>query len=210
MGLAGMFMTFKVKFMKAPHAPDSLRSLYSTVLRLLVRRQSLVGAMLMSKGPEIHCYDYVNHPYARVRDALSTDALNVFQSATKAAASRAQSIAAELHVDIGGVGVKSDIKISVKNIEEKLLDPMQSTPVTRLLLEWEGASMPSLFPVMKAELAIYPLTATETQLDFRGIYEPPFGAVGKAMNAIVGHRIAEVSVHRFISGVAEYLRHALA
>jgi hypothetical protein len=165
--------------------------------------------MLMSNGPEIHCYDYVNHPYARVRDALSADALNVFQSATKAAASRAQSIAAELHVDIGGVGVKSDIKISVKNVEEKLLDPMLSTPVTRLRLEWEGATMPSLFPVMKAELAIYPLTATETQLDFWGEYEPPFGAVGRAMNTIVGHRIAEVTVHRFIAGVAEYLRHAL-
>jgi hypothetical protein len=44
----------------------------------------------------------------------------------------------------------------------------------------------------------YPLTATETQLDFWGIYEPPLGAVGKAMNAIIGHRIAEASVHRFI------------
>ena len=166
--------------------------------------------MLTSKSPEIRCYDYVNHPYARVRDALSTDTLNVFQSATKAAASRAQSIAAELCVDIGGVGVKSDIRISIKNVEEKLLDAALSTPVTRLQLEWEGATKPGLFPLMKAELSIYPLTATETQLDFWGVYEPPFGAVGEAMNAIVGHRIAEVSVHRFIGGVAEYLRHVLA
>jgi len=53
------------------------------------------------------------------------------------------------------------------------------------------------------------LTATETQLDFRGVYEPPFGAVGKVMNAVAGHRIAEVSVHRFINDVAGYLRHTL-
>jgi len=163
----------------------------------------------MSKGREIRCYDYVNHPYEQVRDALKQDALTVFQSATKAATSRARSIAAELHVDIGGIGVKTDIKISVKNIKEKVLDA-KSTPATRLLLEWEAATMPRLFPMMKAELSIYPLTATETQLDFSGIYKPPFGAVGKAMNAIVGHRIAEVSVHRFISDVAGYLREALA
>jgi hypothetical protein len=163
----------------------------------------------MSKGPEIRCYDYVNHPYERVRDLLKQDALIVFQSATKAAASRAQSIAAELHVDIGGVGVKADIRISIKSVEEKVFDAM-STPVTRLLLEWEAATKPGLFPLMKAELSIYPLTATETQLDFWGLYEPPFGTVGKAMNAIVGHRIAEVSVHRFISDVAGYLRQALA
>jgi hypothetical protein len=163
----------------------------------------------MSTGREIRSYDYVNHPYERVRKALTQNALTVFQSATKAAASRAQSVAAELHVDFGGVGVKTDIKILVKGIEEKVSDS-SSTAATRLLLEWEATTMPRLFPLMKAELSIYPLTSTETQLDFSGVYKPPFGAVGKTMNAIVGHRIAEVSVHRFVSDVAAYLRHALA
>jgi len=161
----------------------------------------------MSTGREIRSYDYVNRPYERVRDALRQNALTVFQSATKAAASRAQSIAAELHVDLGGIGVKTDINISVKNIEE-IVDTT-STPTTLLLLEWEAATVPGLFPIMKGELSLYPLTPTETQLDFSGFYEPPFGAVGRTMNAIVGHRIAEVSVHRFVSDVAGYLRQAL-
>jgi len=163
----------------------------------------------MSTGREIRSYDYVNRPYERVRDALTQNALTVFQSATKAAASRAQSIAAELHIDFGGIGVKTDINISVRSIEEKVVDTT-STPTTRLLLEWEAATMPRLFPLMKGELSVYPLTSTETQLDFSGIYEPPFGAIGKTMNAIIGHRIAEVSVHRFVSDVAGYLRQALA
>ena len=161
----------------------------------------------MSTAREIRSYDYVNRPYERVRDALRQNALTVFQSATKAAASRAQSIAAELHVDFGGIGVKTDINISVKNIEE-IVDAT-STPTTRLLLEWEAATVPRLFPLMKGELSLYPLTSTETQLDFSGFYEPPFGAVGRTMNAIVGHRIAEVSVHRFVSDVAGYLRQTL-
>lgn len=161
----------------------------------------------MTKRREIRSYDYVNHPYERVRDALRQDALTVFQSATKAAASRAQSVAAELHVDVGGIGVKADVRISVKKVGEKVQD---ATPSTSLLLEWESATMPRLFPLMKAELSIYPLTATETQLDFSGLYEPPLGVVGKAMNALVGYRIAEASVHRFVSDVAEYLRTTLA
>jgi hypothetical protein len=163
----------------------------------------------MSTGCEIRSYDYVNRPYERVRDALRQNALRIFQSATKSAASRAQSIAAELHVDFGGIGVKTDINISIKNIEERIVDAT-STPTTLLLLEWEAATVPGLFPLMKGELSVYPLTSTETQLDFSGFYEPPFGAVGRTMNAIVGHRIAEVSVHRFISDVAGYLRQALA
>ncbi|HEY3929324.1 MAG TPA: hypothetical protein VGL89_13205 [Candidatus Koribacter sp.] len=162
----------------------------------------------MSAGREIRSYDYVNRPYERVRDALKQNALAIFQSATKAAASRAESVAAELHVDVGGIGVKTDIHISVKDIEEKAGEA-RATPSTRLLLEWEAATLPGLFPLMKGELSVYPLTSTETQLDFSGVYEPPFGAVGKTMNAIVGHRIAEACVHRFVGDVAGYLRQTL-
>jgi hypothetical protein len=169
----------------------------------------LDGSPLKDKGRKIRCYDYVNHPYERVRDALKQNALAVFQSATKNAASRGQLVAAELHVDFGGIGVKTDIKIALKSMEERAPDPI-SMPTTTLGLEWEAAALPRFFPLMKGELSIYPLTSSETQLDFSGIYKPPFGTVGKTMNAIVGHRIAEASVHRFIADVAEYLRHTLA
>ena len=156
---------------------------------------------------EIRCYDYVNHPYERVRDALRSDAVRVFHSATKSAIDRAQPVATELHVDFGGIGIKADVNVGVKNVEEKV-DTIPS-PTTRLLVEWEATTAPRLFPFMKAEFSIYPITATETQLDFHGHYEPPFGAVGKTMNAVAGYRVAEVSVHRFLNDVAAYLRQTL-
>jgi hypothetical protein len=165
-------------------------------------------AAAMSKGRKIHCYDYVNHSYEQVCSALSTDAPGVFQSATKAAASRAQSIASELRIDIGGIGIQADIQVSVKNIEVKP-GKARSGPVTRLQLEWEAARMAKLFPLMNADLSIYPITATETQLDFDGFYQPPLGPLGKAMNAMAGHRIAKACIHRFVSDVAEYLRKTL-
>jgi len=179
------------------------------MVQLRVRGQGAVGKTTsMSTVRQIRSYDYVNHSYDRVRNVLQQNALAVFQSATKAAATRAESVAAELHVDFAGLGLKADIKIVVKNIEEKAADDT-SGPSTKLLLEWEASTLPRLFPLMQGELSVYPLTSTETQLDFCGIYEPPFGAVGKTMNAIAGHRIAEASVHRFISDVAGYLRRVL-
>ena len=45
------------------------------------------------KGREIRCYDYVNHPYERVREALGGDAEALFSAATKAASTRAESAA---------------------------------------------------------------------------------------------------------------------
>jgi hypothetical protein len=166
------------------------------------------NSAVREKGREIRCYDYVNHPYERVRDLLKRNALTVFQSATKTADSRAQTVAAELCVDFRGIGVKTDIKIVVKSVDERVPAP-RSSPVTTLRVEWEAATMPRFFPLMKGIISLYPLTSTETQLDFSGIYQPPFGTVGKAMNAIVGHRIAEASVDRFVSDVAGYLRQSL-
>jgi hypothetical protein len=162
----------------------------------------------MPKSREIRCYDYVNHPYEEVRDIFSNDALAVFQSATKGAASRAGSVASALRVNIAGIEVAKDIAISVTKIDEQTSSG--PSPCTRLQLEWEATESPRLFPLMKAELSIYPLTGTETQLDFAGHYEPPVGALGGVIDSVVGHRIAEVSVHRFVEDIAAYLRASLA
>ncbi len=162
----------------------------------------------MSNQHQVRCYDYVNRPYDQVRAALTGDALAVFQSATKAAASRAKSVASELRVNIAGIEVGTDISITVKNIEQQ---PRQaaSPPSTCLSLAWEASNSPHLFPLMNADLTLYPLTATETQLDFSGVYQPPLGVIGSAINSIVGHRIADVSIHRFVADVAEHLRTTL-
>ena len=175
-------------------------------VRALAHKEDDRSKRLQARGVEVVYGDLLD--FGQVRAALSKNAPAVFQSATKAAASRAQSIASELRIDIGGIGIEADIRVSVKNIEVKNRAAM-SRPATRLQLEWEAARMPRLFPIMKADLSIYPLTATETQLDFKGVYEPPLGPLGEAVNAIVGHRIAEVSVHRFVSDVAGYLRKTL-
>jgi len=96
---------------------------------------------------DVRGYDYVNHPYAAVREALVKDPAGVQRAA--------------------------------------------------------------LFPIMHAELSVYPLTATETQLDLQGRYAPPLGIVGGAVDAVVGHRIAEASVHCLVADVASYLREHL-
>jgi hypothetical protein len=151
---------------------------------------------------EIRSFDYVNAPYERVRATLTKDAPAVFRGATQAAAGRTHSVASALRVEIAGIQVAKEIEIAVRELKPK----SAGAKVTRLKLDWKAVKAPGLFPMMKAELAIYPLTATETQLDFSGRYEPPLGWLGTAVNAVAGHRIAEASVHRFVSEVAHYLR----
>ena len=157
---------------------------------------------------EIRSYDYVNQPYARVRAALVADPGTIFREATRAAAARAKSVAAELSVTIAGVNVSTEIAVQVGEIAEDAKGPY-GTPVTRLPISWAAAHHPQFFPLMDAVLTVYALTATETQLDFLGHYAPPLGVVGGAVDALVGHRVAEASVHRFIGDVAHHLRATL-
>lgn len=160
----------------------------------------------MSKSIDV--YDYVNYPYDRVCEKLKRDALEVFRSATKVAAVRARSIASELHVSIAGIEIGTDIAIRVIGIEEL---PMSAAhgPTTVISLEWEATTAPRLFPFMEAELSVFPLTPTETQLHLSGNYVPPLGVLGSLIDSVVGHRIAEASVHQFITDVAAFLRSEL-
>lgn len=154
---------------------------------------------------EIRSYDYVNHPYRIVRDVLCADPQGVFRAATMAAASRAEAVAAQLHVSLGGLQVGAEIATEVGEIDESG-SQATATRGIRIPIEWAAARRPALFPLMSAVLSVYPLTATETQLDFLGRYEPPLGKLGDAVDAVVGHRIAEASVHRFVADVAQFLR----
>ncbi|MGD2045351.1 MAG: hypothetical protein PVJ80_13290 [Gemmatimonadota bacterium] len=162
----------------------------------------------MSKGRHVRAFDYVNQPYEKVRDALHESAEEILLAATKSAASRANSVASGLHVNIGGIEVGAEISIDVESVEDDPKAPLGGQS-TRLHLSWEAAKTPGLFPLMNGSLSVYALSATETQLDFEGDYEPPLGVVGAALDAAVGHRIAEASVHRFISDVAAHLRDEL-
>lgn len=153
-------------------------------------------------GRDLHCYDYVNRPYRKVRDALAGDARSIFRNATRKAADRAESLAATLRTQLGPIDVGAEVDIDV--------DPaVEETPggesKTRIDLRWTASRAAAFFPRMHATLFVYPLTATETQLELRGIYQPPFGVLGTAIDGLAMHRVAEASVLRFVSDVARYL-----
>jgi len=153
---------------------------------------------------EIRAFDYVNQPYEKVRDALRADAAGIFQAATQVAQARTGELVASLTVEVKGIEVTKEITIRIGDIREE--PGPKLSHVTHVEVEWQAKDAPGLFPTMKADLTVYPLSATETQIDLQGRYAPPMGALGGAIDAIVGHRIAEASIHRFVTSVAERLR----
>jgi hypothetical protein len=154
----------------------------------------------MMRPDTLHAYDYVNHPYERVRQALVAGPRHVFRQATSASAVDD----AVLRVHIAGVEVGAEIAIDIARTEED-----DKAPVLLIGLVWRAVNHPKAFPTMTATLRVFPLTPTETQLALEGTYAPPLGAVGAVLDAAVGHRFAEAAVNQFIRQVAAWLRENL-
>lgn len=161
----------------------------------------------MTRRHELRCFDYVNRPYDQVNEALSANALAIFERATRSAADRAADIGAELRVRLGAVEIAADIALEVTEVAGAISPANQ--PATRLELTWKSRRSPGLFPAMTGSLWAYALSPHETQLELTGSYDPPLGLLGDAIDAIALHRIAEESVRGFITDVASYLRSEL-
>jgi hypothetical protein len=167
-----------------------------------VAASAVLPSQAMSEPRKLRCYQYVPRPFGEVRELLRQRPLEVFRHATTTAAERASAIAANLHAVAAGLDVGVGIAIRVQGVHDEE-GVAGVSPVTRVVLVWEAARSPAFFPVMQAELVIWPLTSTETQLEIVGAYRPPLGIVGNAVDAALGHRVAEAVVQRFLEDVAQ-------
>ena len=159
----------------------------------------------MSDSREVRCYDYVTATYQRVRDLLHADAARIFSRATATANERARELTTTLRLNVGPMEVGVDVRLQVTAVADE--KTATGDPRTRLDFTWAAAQSAGFFPSMEATLSVYALSPHETQLDLHGRYRPPLGKVGTAIDAAVGHRVAEATLLRLLRDVrTEILR----
>ena len=131
-------------------------------------------------------------------------ALELFQRATTSAAVHADALAAKLRIG-NGIGLGVQVHMHVRGIrDEEGVGGMP--PVTRVSLEWEAGQGANLVPRAVAELTVWAVTPSESRLELEGLYRPPLGVVGNAVDAAVGLRVAEATVGHLLDDVVEELR----
>jgi hypothetical protein len=77
-----------------------------------------------------------------------------------------------------------------------------------LALRWEATGPGSgLFPVLDADLTLTPApgSGAGSVLELAGVYRPPLGLVGQALDRAGLHRVAAATVRRFLAQVAAQL-----
>ena len=75
-----------------------------------------------------------------------------------------------------------------------------------LALRWEATGPGGkLFPVLDADLTLVDFGAQGTLVALAGVYRPPLGALGQALDRAVLHRVAVSTIKGFLAHVAAKL-----
>ncbi|MHB1787269.1 MAG: hypothetical protein ACYCS7_14220, partial [Acidimicrobiales bacterium] len=70
-----------------------------------------------------------------------------------------------------------------------------------LAFSWDALGSTSLFPRLDADFEAAPLGMGRTQLVLRARYEPPGGALGRGVDRLLLHRVAESTLRAFLDRV---------
>ncbi len=94
-----------------------------------------------------------------------------------------------------------------KRVQVDLGDPYPRGEGVVVPLTWLAAGAERLFPTLDADLEIMPMGPDQVMLTLMGRYEPPLGVVGRVVNRLVLHRVAEACVRSFLRRTAADLEH---
>lgn len=137
-------------------------------------------------------YDFIEiaRPFDLVVRMLSS-AEDEFQVWASAAFQRGEELA---------VGPRSAVSAP---IELQLGEPIAGLETVTIPMSWIASSVTRLFPRMDAEVVVSPLGASSSHLEFRGSYRPPLDGVGRLLDRLALHRVAESTVRNFLERLSE-------
>ena len=93
-----------------------------------------------------------------------------------------------------------------KRVEIEFGEPYRIPSKSVLPMTWKPTGAGQLFPAMDADLEVAALGPSRTQLSISARYRPPMGAVGRALDRALLHRVAEATVKDFLDRVGEALQ----
>jgi hypothetical protein len=139
-------------------------------------------------------YDFTRIPLPvdQVRSRLLIAVNGILQQVAEAAYDEGE----ELLSRVGPFGPVPGLSKAVKVYAGKVRDRGKGFVMP---LRWSATGATELFPVMEADLEISPLGADESQLRLSGSYEPPLGALGRGLDRLLLHQLAEATVRAFLS-----------
>ena len=97
-----------------------------------------------------------------------------------------------------------------KQVVVDLGRPHQHGDVLRVPIQWWSTAATALFPRLEGDLEFAPVGPSATHITLSARYDPPLAGVGRAIDRLLLHRVAEASVRSFLTRVAASVSTAVA
>jgi hypothetical protein len=92
-----------------------------------------------------------------------------------------------------------------KRVVVELGEPVQTSTWTVIPLTWKATFPQKLFPMMTGRIELAPVDKNVTRLTVSGMYEAPFGGVGRQLDEAVMHKAADATVQELAESIAKRL-----
>ncbi len=145
----------------------------------------------------IRYYLELSFPFEEVEESLLAAPEAWLPGVAREAEDRGEELLGEV-----GFSFDDDHRLS-KEVHIQLGPPYRITGKTVLPLSWKATGPERLFPSLEADLEVAALGGSRTQLSISARYRPPLGVVGKALDRVLLHRVAEATVKDFLDRVGE-------
>jgi hypothetical protein len=137
-------------------------------------------------------------PAAQVEQALLDHPPGWLAEMAGAAQQRGDDLLAEVGVGVGPLGTRLGRRVAIQ-----LGEPVRFPSMTSLPLTWEPLGLEGLLPRLDADLELGSLGEDRTQLAISARYRPPLGVVGRAVDRVLLHRVAEATLKDFLDRLGQ-------
>jgi hypothetical protein len=107
------------------------------------------------------------------------------------------------------VGFGDDVRIA-RTVALQVGEAIRLPGKTTIPIGWSASGPVGLFPALQADLEVAPLEEGRCQLAIGARYEPPLGAVGRAIDRTLLSRVAEATLKDFLDRVRDSIARRLS
>ena len=144
----------------------------------------------------IRYYIELSLPVATVQQALVDSPTGWLSTMAREAQARGDGLLGEVGVGPLGARLRRQVRI-------RLGEPVQFPSMTSLPLTWEPVGLEGVLPRLDANLELGSLGEGRTQLAISARYRPPLGVVGRAVDRVLLHRVAEATLKDFLDRLGQ-------
>ena len=140
----------------------------------------------------------IDRPFAAVSDELVAAGPGWLGESLVAAYAEGEQLSVRVASSLGPIRVSKRVWAE---LGEMTVKPDRVTQPLR----WRAAGATGLFPAMVADLEFAPMGTAMTAITFMGRYVPPLGPLGREVDRMLLHRLAQASVRALLGLVVARL-----